>query len=136
MYRLFYIAPFIVATVNTFGYFQIQISATTLLIVAISLFSVLDVRRALQQGRMSFRLNNSVVFLAISLLFISASAAATVAANSSNYQTPGALYVAITPYLMLFPCVWIVVTHRIDKASLIKLLGMTLRVVLAADLVA
>ncbi|NML32430.1 hypothetical protein [Paraburkholderia antibiotica] len=96
---------------------------------------LLDVRRALQTGRLSLRLNNSVVGLIVALLFVSALAAATVAVNSSNYDGPGALYVAITPYVMLFPCMWIVVTQRIDKPRLIALLHTTVHVVLAADIV-
>jgi hypothetical protein len=133
MYRLIYVAPFIVAIVNMFGYVQIQLSATTLLIFTITVFLLLDVHHALKLGRLLFRVKNSVVLLTGCLLVIAGFAAANVATDSSSYEGPGALYVAITPYVMLFPCVWIVITQRIDKARLINVLGMTVSVALAAD---
>ncbi|MDT8838259.1 hypothetical protein ParKJ_12625 [Paraburkholderia fungorum] len=135
MHRLLYLAPFIVAIVDVLGYVQIQVSATTLLIVTITVLLVLDIHRALRIGRLLFRVRNSVVFLTACLLLVAGFAAAIVAADSSSYDGPGALYVAITPYVMFFPCVWIVITQRMDKQRLLNVLDITTRVALTADIV-
>ncbi|TFE36409.1 hypothetical protein E2553_42350 [Paraburkholderia dipogonis] len=135
MYRLIYVAPFIVAIVNTFGYAQIQVSSTSLLVFALCIFMFLDARDALRSGRLLFRLGNPIVMLTICLLTIAGVAAAIAVANGENYDGPGGVYVVITPYIMFFPCAWVAVTQRVDKQHMIKALGTTVNLALKADIV-
>lgn len=121
MYRLLYVAPLIVAIVNLCGYAQVKISSTTLLILALSGLLFIDISRAMKRGRVVLRVENVPVAASIAIFVLALICSGASLEDSIDYDGPGAIYRIITPYLMFFPCFWIVATEKITYRRLIRL---------------